>query len=60
MTTIEELRAEMEARLEYANPVRMDADAMRAGAVGQGLGATMLERIRDRLGLNGWAAATNF
>ena len=59
MTTMEELRAEMEARLEYANPVRMDPEALR-GAAKRGFGATMLERIRDRLGLNGWAAATNF
>jgi hypothetical protein len=60
MTTMEELRAEMEARLEYANPVRIDPEALRSGADKRGFGATMLERIRDRLGLNGWAAATNF
>jgi hypothetical protein len=59
MTTMEELRAELEARLEYANPIRLDPEAVRGGER-RGFGATMLERIRDRLGLNGWAAATNF
>ena len=59
MTTMEELRAEMEARLDYANPIRLDPEAVRGGEQ-RGFRTTMLERIRDRLGLNGRAAATNF
>jgi hypothetical protein len=60
MTTMEELRAEMEARLEHANPMRLDPAALRSLGERRGLGSTMLERVRDRLGLNGWAVATNF